>query len=120
MDWSILSVLKFLLLIPGDRPMPMSMTCLLETYSLASGTVVVHMEHLRNNQLLIPNDDNEKNSAGNDDDNMNTVNDLAPADVTDGWTPRLETKQISEMWAPVSSCQRYQQQHLDQTPKSRG
>ena len=120
MDWSIFSVLKFMLLIPGDRPRPMSMTCLLETYSLASGTVVVHMEHLRNNQLLIPNDDNEKNSAGNDDDNINTVNDLAPADVTDGWTPRLETKQISEMWAPVSSCQRYQQQHHDQTPKSRG
>ena len=66
-------------------------------------------------------DDNNKESAGNDDDNMNAVNDLASADVTDGWTPRLETKQISEMWAPaLSSYQRYQQQHLDQTPKSRG
>ena len=66
-------------------------------------------------------DDNYKECACNDDDNMNTVNDLAPADVTDGWTPRLETKQISEMWAPVSSCQGYQQQqHHDQTPKSTG
>ena len=44
-------------------------------------------------------DDNNKESAGNDDDNMNAVNDLASADVTGGWTPRLETKQISEMWA---------------------
>ena len=47
----------------------------------------------------------EKESAGNDDDNMDAVNDLASADVTDGWTPRLETKQISEMWAPLSSYQ---------------
>ena len=63
--------------------------------------------------------DNNKESAGNDEDNM-AVNDLASADVTGGWTPRLETKQISEMWAPVSSCQRYQQQHHHQTPNSTG
>ena len=49
MDRSIL-----MLLIPGGRQMPMSMTCLLETYSLASGTIVAHMEHLRNDQLFIP------------------------------------------------------------------